>query len=107
MLQHRSQQGINQAMKRVDSVTQQEDVIQSAILDCKRSFNLSPESDSSLLTRSMSDPFSSEVLLQELFFKILERESCDCVKMLLLTRVCEIFQRFCNEYSLRRTCGIL
>ncbi|KAF6162130.1 hypothetical protein GIB67_008259 [Kingdonia uniflora] len=46
----------NQAMKRVDSVTQQEDVIQSAILHCKRSFNLSPESDSSLLTRSMSDP---------------------------------------------------
>ncbi|KAF6165233.1 hypothetical protein GIB67_030415, partial [Kingdonia uniflora] len=46
----------NQAMKRVDSVTQQKDVIQSAILHCERSFNLSPESNSSLLTRLMSDP---------------------------------------------------
>ncbi|XP_050230050.1 probable membrane-associated kinase regulator 2 [Mercurialis annua] len=42
--------------RRDDSLLQQQDGIQSAILHCKRSFNASRDSDSSLLSRSVSDP---------------------------------------------------
>ncbi|KAJ6326698.1 hypothetical protein OIU78_013727 [Salix suchowensis] len=42
--------------RRDDSLLQQQDGIQSAILHCKRSFNASRDSDSSLLSRSASDP---------------------------------------------------
>ncbi|KAM7258556.1 hypothetical protein ACFE04_014297 [Oxalis oulophora] len=43
--------------RRDDSLLQQEDGIQSAILHCKRSFNASRDSDASLLlSRSVSDP---------------------------------------------------
>ncbi|XP_015570521.1 probable membrane-associated kinase regulator 2 isoform X1 [Ricinus communis] len=42
--------------RRDDSLLQQQDGIQSAILHCKRSFNASRDCDSSLLSRSVSDP---------------------------------------------------
>ncbi|KAG5228307.1 membrane-associated kinase regulator [Salix suchowensis] len=42
--------------RRDDSLLQQHDGIQSAILHCKRSFNASRDSDSSVLSRSVSDP---------------------------------------------------
>ncbi|KAJ0049650.1 hypothetical protein Pint_15078 [Pistacia integerrima] len=42
--------------RRDDSLLQQQDGIQSAILHCKRSFNASRDSESSLLPRSVSDP---------------------------------------------------
>ncbi|KAJ6388594.1 hypothetical protein OIU77_027035 [Salix suchowensis] len=42
--------------RRDDSLLQQQDGIQSAILHCKRSFNASRDSDSSVLSRSASDP---------------------------------------------------
>nr|POE97337.1 putative membrane-associated kinase regulator 2 [Quercus suber] len=42
--------------RRDDSLLQQQDGIQSAILHCKRSFNASRDSESSLLSRSVSDP---------------------------------------------------
>ncbi|KAL5814272.1 hypothetical protein ACOSQ4_024913 [Xanthoceras sorbifolium] len=42
--------------RRDDSLLQQQDNIQSAILHCKRSFNASRDSDSSILPRSISDP---------------------------------------------------
>lgn len=42
--------------RRDDSLLQQQDGIQSAILHCKRSFNASRDSESSLLARSVSDP---------------------------------------------------
>ncbi|KAJ8764796.1 hypothetical protein K2173_010261 [Erythroxylum novogranatense] len=42
--------------RRDDSLLQQQDGIQSAILHCKRSFNASRESESTLLSRSVSDP---------------------------------------------------
>ncbi|KAJ6712558.1 MEMBRANE-ASSOCIATED KINASE REGULATOR 2-RELATED [Salix purpurea] len=42
--------------ERDDSLLQQHDGIQSAILHCKRSFNASRDSDSSVLSRSVSDP---------------------------------------------------
>ncbi|KAF2297892.1 hypothetical protein GH714_004839 [Hevea brasiliensis] len=48
--------------RRDDSLLQQQDGIQSAILHCKRSFNVSRDSDSSLLSRSVSDPFSEKSL---------------------------------------------
>ncbi|KAE8055420.1 hypothetical protein FH972_012260 [Carpinus fangiana] len=41
--------------RRDDSLLQQQDGIQSAILHCKRSFNASRDSESSLLSRSVSD----------------------------------------------------
>ncbi|KAK2664174.1 hypothetical protein Ddye_002748 [Dipteronia dyeriana] len=44
--------------RRDDSLLQQQDNIQSAILHCKRSFNASRDSDSSILPRSISDPSS-------------------------------------------------
>ncbi|KAJ6426528.1 hypothetical protein OIU84_022179 [Salix udensis] len=43
-------------VERDDSLLQQHDGIQSAILHCKRSFNASRDSDSSVLSRSVSDP---------------------------------------------------
>ncbi|KAJ9173669.1 hypothetical protein P3X46_016782 [Hevea brasiliensis] len=48
--------------RRDDSLLQQQDGIQSAILHCKRSFNVSRDSDSSLLSRSVSDPFREKSL---------------------------------------------
>lgn len=42
--------------RRDDSLLQQQDGIQGAILHCKRSFNASRDSESSLLSRSASDP---------------------------------------------------
>ncbi|KAJ4711990.1 Membrane-associated kinase regulator [Melia azedarach] len=42
--------------RRDDSLLQQQDGIQSAILHCKRSFNASRDSESSMLPRSVSDP---------------------------------------------------
>lgn len=42
--------------RRDDSLLQQQDGIQSAILHCKRSFHASRDSESSLLSRSVSDP---------------------------------------------------
>ncbi|CAK9154314.1 unnamed protein product [Ilex paraguariensis] len=42
--------------RRDDSLLQQQDGIQSAILHCKRSFNASRDSESSILSRSVSDP---------------------------------------------------
>ncbi|CBI34403.3 unnamed protein product, partial [Vitis vinifera] len=45
-----------QSRRRDDSLLQQQDGIQSAILHCKRSFNASRDLDSSLLSRSVSDP---------------------------------------------------
>ncbi|PQQ05836.1 putative membrane-associated kinase regulator 2 [Prunus yedoensis var. nudiflora] len=44
------------SQRRDDSLLQQQDGIQSAILHCKRSFNASRDSDSTLLSRSVSDP---------------------------------------------------
>ncbi|XP_068306846.1 probable membrane-associated kinase regulator 2 [Pyrus communis] len=44
------------AQRRDDSLLQQQDGIQSAILHCKRSFNASRDSDTNLLSRSVSDP---------------------------------------------------
>lgn len=41
--------------RRDDSLLQQQDAIQGAILHCKRSFNSSRDSDSSILSRSASD----------------------------------------------------
>ncbi|KAF3447663.1 hypothetical protein FNV43_RR08365 [Rhamnella rubrinervis] len=48
--------------RRDDSLLQQQDGIQSAILHCKRSFNASRDSESSLLSRSVSDPTSEKSL---------------------------------------------
>ncbi|XP_057510121.1 probable membrane-associated kinase regulator 2 [Actinidia eriantha] len=48
--------GSVQAKRRDDSLLQQQDGIQGAILHCKRSFNASRDSESSLLSRSVSDP---------------------------------------------------
>ncbi|KAL3742990.1 hypothetical protein ACJRO7_018315 [Eucalyptus globulus] len=48
------------ASRRDDSLLQQQDGIQSAILHCKRSFNASRDSESSLLARSVSDPLSKD-----------------------------------------------
>ncbi|XAR70242.1 hypothetical protein NMG60_11027030 [Bertholletia excelsa] len=45
-----------QSQRRDDSLLQQQDGIQGAILHCKRSFNSSRDSESSLLSRSVSDP---------------------------------------------------
>ncbi|GAB4834489.1 hypothetical protein Ancab_032745 [Ancistrocladus abbreviatus] len=45
-----------QSRRRDDSLLQQQDGIQSAILHCKRSFNGSREAESSVLSRSSSDP---------------------------------------------------
>ncbi|KAB1215395.1 putative membrane-associated kinase regulator 2 [Morella rubra] len=42
--------------RRDDSLLQQQDGIQGAILHCKKSFNASRDSESSLLSRSVSDP---------------------------------------------------
>ncbi|KAF5730039.1 membrane-associated kinase regulator 2 [Tripterygium wilfordii] len=42
--------------RRDDSLLQQQDGIQGAILHCKRSFNASRDSESSLLSRCVSDP---------------------------------------------------
>ncbi|GLT34808.1 hypothetical protein SLA2020_093030 [Shorea laevis] len=44
------------SQRRDDSLLQQQDGIQSAILHCKRSFNGSRDSESSTLPRSVSDP---------------------------------------------------
>ncbi|XP_010251604.1 PREDICTED: probable membrane-associated kinase regulator 2 [Nelumbo nucifera] len=46
----------SQSRRRDDSLLQQQDGIQSAILHCKRSFNASKDSDHTLLSRSASDP---------------------------------------------------
>ncbi|XP_030530425.1 probable membrane-associated kinase regulator 2 isoform X2 [Rhodamnia argentea] len=48
------------ASRRDDSLLQQQDGIQSAILHCKRSFNASRDSESSLLARSASDPLRKD-----------------------------------------------
>ncbi|KAI6702063.1 hypothetical protein NL676_011199 [Syzygium grande] len=48
------------ASRRDDSLLQQQDGIQSAILHCKRSFNASRDSESSLLARSVSDPLRKD-----------------------------------------------
>lgn len=48
--------GSVQTRRRDDSLLQQQDGIQSAILHCKKSFNSSRDSESSLLSRSVSDP---------------------------------------------------
>ncbi|KAF8380146.1 hypothetical protein HHK36_027629 [Tetracentron sinense] len=45
-----------QAKRRDDSLLQQQDGIQSAILHCKRSFNAPRDSETSLLSRCTSDP---------------------------------------------------
>ncbi|KAK1587275.1 hypothetical protein Q3G72_011313 [Acer saccharum] len=60
--------------RRDDSLLQQQDNIQSAILHCKRSFNASRDSDSSILPRSISDPSSHKST------KELSRKSSDEVK---------------------------
>ncbi|XP_057967533.1 probable membrane-associated kinase regulator 2 [Malania oleifera] len=49
--------------RRDDSLLQQQDGIQSAILHCKRSLNASGDSESALLSRSSSDP-SHEKLIE-------------------------------------------
>ncbi|XP_040988001.1 probable membrane-associated kinase regulator 2 [Juglans microcarpa x Juglans regia] len=46
--------------RRDDSLLQQQDGIQGAILHCKRSFNASRDLESSLLSRSVSDPSSDK-----------------------------------------------
>lgn len=46
--------------RRDDSLLQQQDGIQSAILHCKKSFNGARDSESSILSRSASDPSSQE-----------------------------------------------
>ncbi|PSS04216.1 Membrane-associated kinase regulator [Actinidia chinensis var. chinensis] len=48
--------GSVQAKRRDDSLLQQQDGIQGAILHCKRSFHASRDSESSVLSRSVSDP---------------------------------------------------
>ncbi|KAL5551963.1 hypothetical protein UlMin_002139 [Ulmus minor] len=48
--------------RRDDSLLQQQDGIQSAILHCKRSFNASRDSESSMLSRSSSDPSNEKSL---------------------------------------------
>ncbi|XP_010270646.1 PREDICTED: probable membrane-associated kinase regulator 2 [Nelumbo nucifera] len=45
-----------QARRCDDSLLQQQDGIQSAILHCKRSFNASRDSETSLLSQCASDP---------------------------------------------------
>ncbi|KAH7513857.1 hypothetical protein FEM48_Zijuj11G0026900 [Ziziphus jujuba var. spinosa] len=54
--------GTVQSRRRDDSLLQQQDGIQSAILHCKRSFNASRDSESSLLPRSVSDPTNEKSL---------------------------------------------
>ncbi|XP_044476198.1 probable membrane-associated kinase regulator 2 [Mangifera indica] len=51
--------------RRDDSLLQQQDGIQSAILHCKRSFNASRDSESSLLPRSVSDPSHKKSSMEE------------------------------------------
>ncbi|KAK4748628.1 hypothetical protein SAY87_015214 [Trapa incisa] len=46
--------------RRDDSLLQQQDGIQSAILHCKRSFNASRDSESSQLSRSVSEPLKDK-----------------------------------------------
>ncbi|XP_059664606.1 probable membrane-associated kinase regulator 2 [Cornus florida] len=51
-----------QSNRRDDSLLQQQDGIQSAILHCKRSFNASRDLESSTLSRSVSDPSNEKSL---------------------------------------------
>uniref|UniRef100_A0A5B7C8T2 Putative membrane-associated kinase regulator 2 n=1 Tax=Davidia involucrata TaxID=16924 RepID=A0A5B7C8T2_DAVIN len=50
---------VNPSSRRDDSLLQQQDGIQSAILHCKRSFNASRDSEGSILPRSVSDKLST------------------------------------------------
>ncbi|XP_042479535.1 probable membrane-associated kinase regulator 2 [Macadamia integrifolia] len=52
----------SQSSRRDDSLLQQQDGIQGAILHCKRSFNASGDSETSMLSRCVSDPSHEKLI---------------------------------------------